>query len=311
MTENNESQKTETKLEIKANAHGLVLQTINDMYRFAQYVVVSRLAPKSFQTPEQILIAIQSGAELSMPPMRSLQSFCVVNGQARLWGDAPLALVRQSGNLEYIKEWIEGEDEKMIAYCETKRKSDPNSITREFSVDDAKLAGLWKKAGTWQTYPKLMLKYRARSTNLRDNFPDAFGGSTIAEEYEGVEMNEAPLNDKPRSAILLETPEQPEVALEIPEITPRKPVEAQTPVTLTETTPESIIKAPKVRHKKALSKEEVEKNAEEKLGEYKFRCNNPKCGLLFDEPAGQGEKPLCPKCLTSKVTEFKKNETFA
>lgn len=184
-----EEEKTDI-VPIKANGRGLQLQSIEDMYRFAKYVVRSTLAPKSFQTPEQIIIAVQSGAELEMPPMRSLQSFCVINGSARLYGDAPLALVKQSGKMEYIKEWFDGEGEDMVAWCETKRKGEPEPVARGFSVDDAKTAGLWKKVGPWQTYPKRMLQMRARSLALRDVYPDCFGGATIAEEYEGIETPE-------------------------------------------------------------------------------------------------------------------------
>jgi len=197
------------KKSIEIGNRGLALRNLEDMYRFAQHVANSGLAPKSFVRPEQIMIAIQMGAELGMPPMKSLQSFAVVNGQARLWGDVPLALVRQSGNLEYIKESIEGDsDDSMYAICITKRKGDPEPKTTKFSVADAKKAGLWGKAGTWQSYPKRMLQYRARSFNLRDNFPDCFGGATIAEEYEGIEYIESTVIDKPRSAVLLEEPKE-------------------------------------------------------------------------------------------------------
>lgn len=201
-----EKKKTDiVKTEIPANGRGLQLLNLTDMYRFAQYVVKSQLAPSSFKTPEQILIAIQSGAELGIPPMRALQSFCVIRGNARLWGDAPLALVRQSNQLEYIKEWLEGDigkdlsktPDEVKAICETKRKGDPESMQREFSVGDARRGNLWNKKtekgydSVWMNYPKRLLQMRARALNLRDNFPDCFGGATIAEEYEGVEIPQA------------------------------------------------------------------------------------------------------------------------
>jgi len=196
---------------IEAGNRGLALRSIDDIYRFAQCVVRSGLAPSSYTTPEQIIIAVQTGAEMGMPPMRSLQSFCVINGAARMFGDAPLAKVRESKQLEYIKEHIEGEGDDRIAVCETKRKDDPNPKITKFSVADAKLAGLWGKVGRtgkptpWVLYPERMLTYRARSFNLRDNFPDALAGATIAEEYEGVEMNGFSIPDaKPKSAALLE-----------------------------------------------------------------------------------------------------------
>jgi hypothetical protein len=178
-----ETREENKQLPIVANGRGLVLRNIDDMWRFACAVVKSEIAPSGMRKPEQILVAIQTGAELGMGPMRALQSICVINGAARLYGDAPLALVRQSGELEFIKEWI---DDDMTAHCETKRKGDPESIERTFSVKDAKVAGLWAKKGPWQQYPKRMLQMRARSLNLRDVFPDAFGGATIAEEYMGA-----------------------------------------------------------------------------------------------------------------------------
>lgn len=178
------------KVPILANGQGLQLRTIEDMYRFGQAVVKSKLAPKSFTTAEQVLIAIQFGAELGMLPMQSLKSLCVINGQAHLYGDTPLALVKRSGNLEYIKEWIEGEGDEMVAHCVTKRKEEPEEIERVFSVADAIQAKLWSKPGPWQQYPKRMLQMRARSWNLRDTFPDCFSGATIAEEFMGIEPPE-------------------------------------------------------------------------------------------------------------------------
>ena len=187
---------------IEANGRGLALRTLDEMYRFGQYVVKSQLAPRGFKTPEQVLIAIQTGAELGMPPMRALGSVCVINGQARLYGDAPLALVRQSGLMESIDEHFEGKDDEFVAVCTVKRKSDPAPITRKFSVADAKQCDLWGKVGPWQFYSKRMLQMRARSLALRDVFPDCFAGATIAEEYVGVPAERS----EPKSAVIMDEP---------------------------------------------------------------------------------------------------------
>jgi len=315
MSENNESQKTETKLAIRANARGIVLQTYDDMYRFAKSIQLSHLAPDSFTTPEQILVALQAGAELGLSPIRSLGSLYVVKGNVRLWGDTPLALVRQSGLMEYIKEWIVGEIGKDLtktsddvkAVCEVKRKGDPESIKREFTVGQARLGGLWNKKTdrgfntVWANYPQRMLQMRARALCLRDSFPDALGGATIAEEYEGIEIGEVSLNDKPQSAVLLEKPKEHEPPADMPEITPTTSTEPQTPE-ISPDIPPAPRKPKKQKHKKPLTVKEVEQNAEKMLREYKFKCND--CELVFDEPAGQGEKSLCPKCLSSNITEF-------
>ena len=183
--------KKETKeenkhLPILANGRGLALRNMDDMWRFACAVRDSGLAPKNFTRPEQIVIAIQSGAEYGIPPMKSLNCITVINGAARLWGDMPLALVRQSKLMEYIEERIDGEGDDREAICVSKRKDSPNPVETRFSVDDAIQAGLWDKAGPWKQYPERMLKYRARAFNLRDNFPDALAGIAIEEEFVGL-----------------------------------------------------------------------------------------------------------------------------
>lgn len=202
MNENN----TEKQIvKIDANGRGLQLRTMEQMLGFARCIIASGLAPRGLDSPEKIVIALQVGAELKMLPMQSLSSIMVVNGRASLYGDAPLGLVRQSGLLEYIKETFEGDkDDSRMAVCITKRKGDTEEIIREFSVEQAKRAGLWGKAGTWTQYPDRMMMYRARSRNLRDNFPDVLCGFTIAEEYEGVEMTDTLPEAKPKSMALLE-----------------------------------------------------------------------------------------------------------
>ena len=167
---------------IEANGGGLVFRRMDDMFRFAKYVQVSGLAPKSFDTPEKILVAMQAGAELGMKPMRALQSIAVINGRPSLWGDAALGLVKASGLCEYVKERIVDEKGDKVAYCVSKRKDEADELETRFSTDDAKTADLWGKSGTWTTYPERMLKYRARGFNLRDNFPDVLCGFHIAEE---------------------------------------------------------------------------------------------------------------------------------
>jgi hypothetical protein len=44
-------------------------------------------------------------------------------------------------------------------------------------------AGLWTKT-VWASYPKRMLKYRARAYALRDIFPDVLEGLYLKEEIE-------------------------------------------------------------------------------------------------------------------------------
>ena len=203
-----------TKQQIMTGETGLQLRSLDDMFRFAQYAVKSGLVPDSFKTPEQVLIAVQTGAEIGLRPMKALSSICVIKGTPTLWGDVALALVKNSGLLEYCDEYFELDGKRLTskdinysklddypngltAVCVTKRKGDPEPVARYFSVGDAKVAFLWKKSGSWTTHPKRMLPYKARAFNLRDTHPDVLGGMHLTEEMEGEELLPPPVCETP------------------------------------------------------------------------------------------------------------------
>jgi hypothetical protein len=164
-------------------ARGLALASFDDAFRFSQMVSKSEFAPKDFRgKPESCMLAIQAGSEVGLSPMQSLQSIAVINGRPTIWGDAAMALVQSSPVCEYIKEYVEGDGDALVAVCEAKRKGYPSPTVVRFSVADAKKAGLWGKAGPWQQYPARMLTLRARGFALRNAFADALRGLITAEE---------------------------------------------------------------------------------------------------------------------------------
>ena len=175
------------KCPVNVGARGLMPTTMTELFRLAECISQSRLAPKALDTPAKILVAMQIGMEIGFSPMQALQSMAVINGKASVGGDGALALVRASGLLESISSGLDGEDDSPVAWVETIRKGDKSPLHTRFSVDDAKKAGLWEKAGPWSQYPKRMLYYRALAFNLRDNFPDVLKGVRVAEEQRDVQ----------------------------------------------------------------------------------------------------------------------------
>jgi hypothetical protein len=162
---------------------GLALASFEDAFRFAKMVAASDFAPKDFRgKPESCLLAIQHGSEIGLTPMQSLQSIAIINGRPTIWGDAALALVQSSAACEYIREYLEGDGDALVAVCEAKRRGYPAPTVVRFSVADAKKAGLWGKAGPWQLYSTRMLALRARGFALRNAFADALRGLVTAEE---------------------------------------------------------------------------------------------------------------------------------
>lgn len=146
----------------------------------------SSIVPSSYKgKSEDILVAIIMGSELGFSPIASLQNIATINGKPSIYGDAMLALVKNSPLCEdVIETLIKAEkQEDSGAVCTVKRKGmEPVTVT--FTVGDAIRAGLWKKAGPWTMYPKRMLQMRARSFALRDAFPDVLRGLVATEEIE-------------------------------------------------------------------------------------------------------------------------------
>lgn len=180
---------------------GLNPSNLNEAIKICEYMAGSSIVPKSYQgNPQDILVAINFGSEVGLKPLQSLNSVAVVNGTPSLYGDAPLGLVKQAPDFEYILEDNEGfafardnvngwEHLKNInkndtSICVVKRAGQPPTV-REFSKEDVATA---KLGNVHKSYPKTMRKYRARSRALRDAFPDVLKGLQQAEINEETEV---------------------------------------------------------------------------------------------------------------------------
>jgi hypothetical protein len=185
------SDRQETYLQSVSHVRmGIAPQNLEEGLRLAALLAKSTLVPKDFQgNPGNVMIAIQMGMEIGLPPMQALQSIAVINGRPSLWGDGLLAVCMSSPAFEWIDEPPVQND---TATCTVKRRGWPTPVARTFSIEDAKKAGLWGKAGPWQTYPSRMLRMRARAFALRDVFPDILRGLSCAEEQADVELVNAP-----------------------------------------------------------------------------------------------------------------------
>ena len=163
-------------------AFSLAPSSLQEAMDFANMLSKSNLVPKDYQgNPSNCIIAMQWGLEIGLQPLQAMQSIAVINGRPAIWGDAMLALVRGSGQLEYIHE--DPTDDGCTVRL--KRKGEPEA-ERTFTKEDAKKAGLSSKQGPWTQYPKRMMQLRARAFALRDVFPDVLRGVFIAEEAQDM-----------------------------------------------------------------------------------------------------------------------------
>lgn len=188
--------------EIGMGERGILLTSLEDAWKFAAYIVNSKLAPSHFDTQSKVLIAMQLGKEAGLSPMMALRTIAVINGTPSFWGQALPALAHNSGKLapDGIQEWFERDGRRLppkeeagpigedwVAVCKTVRKGQTEGVERRFSVSDAQTAGLWSKKGPWQDYPKDMLRYKARARSFKHNLADVLMGMDVVEDIQDVE----------------------------------------------------------------------------------------------------------------------------
>ncbi len=183
-------------------ARGIQITSLDELVRVANGVWRSGLAPKSFKSMDQVLVAMMHGMEVGLGPMTSVRGIAVVNGQPQLWGDVALALVRMSPKFDTIDEWYEAEGKRIdrplpaptsASYTAVCRITQRGAIQteRSFSIGEAQKAGLMEKE-TYRTYINRMLLRRARGYAMRDALPEQFSGLTIAdlESHEASQLSD-------------------------------------------------------------------------------------------------------------------------
>lgn len=179
----------------------LIPSDLDGAWRMCIAFAKSKLLPKSYgngtedEMAAKAFLAMQLGAEVGLTPMAAIQSIAVVNGQPSIWGDAQLALVRRSGLLKNFKEEVTGsmKEKNLSATCSATRSDTGETISNTFDYEDATVARLITKDGTWQTHPKRMMRYKARAFTLRDLFSDVLKGLTHSvEEMQGEMLDVTP-----------------------------------------------------------------------------------------------------------------------
>lgn len=188
---------TETGRALVSAADSQIMPSnFKELNEFAALISKTDMVPKDFrEKPGNCLVAMMMGHELGLPYLQALQNIAVINGRPSIWGDLALAIVQNKGILESFKERDPSEALKLQeGRCTILRKGSKEPYTVNFTVQDAKTAGLWGKQGPWTTAPGRMLQMRARAFALRDTCSDILKGLSIAEEAQDfvVEKEIAP-----------------------------------------------------------------------------------------------------------------------
>ena len=167
---------------------GIQIANIGQATLVADLLVKGGYAPKGAST-EFAAVAILQGALLGLNPIQAIQAIAVVNGRPTLFGDGMAAVVKSSK--VYVGEKVDyfngPNDESGYRFTVWRRVGDKDvETTEQFTVADAKRAGLWDKIGPWRTNPRQMLYNRARAFAYRHAFPDLLQGIRCYEEERDI-----------------------------------------------------------------------------------------------------------------------------
>ena len=132
------------------------------LWRLSKLLVMSGMVPKVKEgmsleeRTSQIAVSIARGRCVGLDAFQSVESIVPINGRPMIWGNAPLAICRQSPHWDeqgFDEYWeVKGQrqdshpakfdDDTITAVCATLRKGASKPMVRRFSVADAKRAGL-------------------------------------------------------------------------------------------------------------------------------------------------------------------------
>lgn len=142
-----------------------------------------------FKRIEHAALAWEAGRAIGLTPFESLKNIVVIGGNLAFTSALFAMLIKRAG-YKYIAHSTATE-----AKCTIFEHWDSKGWVEigcfEFSVEDAKKAGLWGR-GQWAKYPKAMLWARAVSGAARALCPDAIMGRAYTHEEMGAE---APVDD--------------------------------------------------------------------------------------------------------------------
>lgn len=190
------SERAVAKLAAGSHIAAIVPTTIEEVFRLAELIHQSGLAPYQLKSPAAVTVVLLKGLEIGVPPMAALETIGVINGKACLHSDGIPALLWSRGFK--IKEHYENEAnlDQCVAVC-TITRPEGDEYTFRYSSQDAKDNGLWDardkidgkaNRSPWFLFKKRMLKMRARGWLARDCASDVLKGIPIYEEQADIEL---------------------------------------------------------------------------------------------------------------------------
>jgi hypothetical protein len=171
--------------------------TLEQAIQLADTISKSGLVPDALKgKASDTLLVMMKGRELGLSVMQSLAGIHVIKGKAELSAALMRALVVSRADICVSLEIVETSN--TICRMRTLRAGHKSPVTFQFTIEDAKAAGLLTNAN-YQKYPADMLLARCTSRICKAVYPDLVAGLYVEGELsEGIEDQSVPAQDMER-----------------------------------------------------------------------------------------------------------------
>lgn len=191
MAENRKPDETQALAPISnENALAFDPRNMHEAWEMAEWLCKSNLIPSAYRgNPSNVLVAIMFGREMGIGPMMALLNVDVIEGKPAL--NAHMTVAKVKARPDVCKFFRIAESTAAKCRVETHRVGSPEPESFEYTMDDARTAGLTGK-NNWKAHPKQMLFRRASSHLARAVYGDVIGNVFDPDEIEDIRMEQGP-----------------------------------------------------------------------------------------------------------------------
>lgn len=168
-----------------APAHVAQPLTLQQKLQYCEYLAQADMLPADYaRKPANLLIALELGEVLGLPPITTILEVYVVNKRPSLSARLMATLARRSGHR------LETRSDENGATTTITRKDTQQQYIVSFTRKDAEKAGLANKEGPWRQYPQRMYEARSISACVRLACPEVLSGLVYTPEELGDDKAE-------------------------------------------------------------------------------------------------------------------------
>lgn len=145
---------------------------------FAKVMAAAGALPQGIAgNPANLLYLVMAGIDAGFRPMQALELYDMIQGKPALSAEGKrVAMLRDGHEFETV------EETPTSCAVRGRRRGSQKWHTADYTLDEAKKAGLMKPGSNWDKHPSDMLFARATARLCRRYFPDVAAGVATTED---------------------------------------------------------------------------------------------------------------------------------